>query len=184
LTRIFVYFVYFVVKLNCRFRVMLAYFWIAIGGALGSVARYWLSGAVAARSARLSVGHTRSSTSAARSPFGILAALAEPADAASSARRGGSFSCMESAAVTRRFPRSAFKPSNCSGPATCSRRAATSCCRFFSAHCRLAGLPARRRRQFNERTLTCKFPGTRCCCGFSSAKAIAGSTSRSMKPSF
>jgi fluoride exporter len=28
---------------------MLAYLWIAIGGALGSVGRYWLSGAVASR---------------------------------------------------------------------------------------------------------------------------------------
>ena len=59
---------------------MLAYFWIAVGGALGSVARFWLNGVV---STRLDVGETFPLGTlvvnvAGSFVIGILAALVVP----------------------------------------------------------------------------------------------------------
>lgn len=56
---------------------MLAYFWVAIGGALGSVARHWLSGLVAERYAQGFPWNTLVVNVFGSLVIGFLAALAE-----------------------------------------------------------------------------------------------------------
>ena len=58
--------------------IMLAYFWIAIGGALGSVSRYWLSGLVAARYGETFPWGTLAINVTGSFVIGFLAALTEP----------------------------------------------------------------------------------------------------------
>ena len=58
---------------------MLAYLWIAIGGALGSVARYWLSGAVARQFGETFPWGTLIVNVSGSLVIGFLAALVEPA---------------------------------------------------------------------------------------------------------
>ena len=57
---------------------MVAYFWVAIGGALGSVARYWLSGAIARQFGEAFPWGTLLVNVSGSFVIGILAAFAEP----------------------------------------------------------------------------------------------------------
>ena len=57
---------------------MLAYLWVAIGGALGSVSRYWLSGLVAARFGETFPWGTLVINVTGSFVIGIFAALAIP----------------------------------------------------------------------------------------------------------
>jgi fluoride exporter len=57
---------------------MLAYLWVAIGGALGSVSRFWLSGLVAARFGETFPWGTIAINVTGSFVIGILAALASP----------------------------------------------------------------------------------------------------------
>ncbi len=57
---------------------MVAYFLIALGGALGSVARYWLSGIVAERYAHAFPWNTLAVNVSGSLVIGVLAALTEP----------------------------------------------------------------------------------------------------------
>ena len=57
---------------------MLAYLWVAIGGALGSVGRYWLSGLVAARFGETFPWGTLAINVTGSFVIGIFAALAIP----------------------------------------------------------------------------------------------------------
>jgi CrcB protein len=56
----------------------LAYFWVAIGGALGSVGRYWLSGVVAARVGETLPWGTLVVNISGSFIIGLLASLTEP----------------------------------------------------------------------------------------------------------
>lgn len=56
----------------------LAYFWVAIGGALGSVGRYWLSGVVASRVGETFPWGTLVVNLSGSFIIGLLAALTEP----------------------------------------------------------------------------------------------------------
>jgi fluoride exporter len=58
---------------------MLAYLWIAIGGALGSVARYWCSGVVSRQFGETFPWGTLLVNISGSFVIGFLAALAEPA---------------------------------------------------------------------------------------------------------
>jgi CrcB protein len=57
---------------------MLAYLWIAIGGALGSVARFWFSGVVGRRFGETFPWGTLLVNVSGSFAIGLLAALAEP----------------------------------------------------------------------------------------------------------
>ncbi len=57
---------------------MLAYLWIAIGGALGSVARFWFSGVVARQFGETFPWGTLLVNITGSFAIGVLAALAEP----------------------------------------------------------------------------------------------------------
>lgn len=57
---------------------MLEYLWIAIGGALGSVARYWMSGAVAAKFGETFPWGTLVVNIVGSFAIGFLAALSNP----------------------------------------------------------------------------------------------------------
>ena len=57
---------------------MLAYLWVAIGGALGSVARYWFSGVVARFTGETFPWGTLLVNVSGSFVIGVLAALAEP----------------------------------------------------------------------------------------------------------
>lgn len=57
---------------------MLAYFWIAIGGALGSMGRYWISGLVTEHSPRAFPWGTLVVNITGSFVIGIFAAMAEP----------------------------------------------------------------------------------------------------------
>ena len=57
---------------------MVAYLWIAIGGALGSVARYWVSGIVAERYVHAFPWNTLVVNVTGSLVIGILGALTEP----------------------------------------------------------------------------------------------------------
>ena len=57
---------------------MIAYFWVAIGGALGSVARYWFSGVVARQLGEIFPWGTILVNISGSFLIGFLAAMAEP----------------------------------------------------------------------------------------------------------
>jgi fluoride exporter len=57
---------------------MLAYLWVAIGGALGSVSRFWLSGVVAGRFGETFPWGTLAINVTGSFVIGFLAALTEP----------------------------------------------------------------------------------------------------------
>ena len=57
---------------------VMAYLWIALGGALGSVGRYWLSGLVAVRAGGVFPWGTLVVNVTGSFLIGLLAALAEP----------------------------------------------------------------------------------------------------------
>jgi CrcB protein len=57
---------------------MIAYFWVAIGGALGSVARFWFSGMVARQFGEVFPWGTVLVNISGSFLIGLLAALAEP----------------------------------------------------------------------------------------------------------
>lgn len=57
---------------------MLAYLWVAIGGALGSVARFWISGLVAERYAHAFPWNTLAVNVTGSLVIGFFAALSEP----------------------------------------------------------------------------------------------------------
>ena len=57
---------------------MAAYCWVALGGALGSVARFWLSGLIAERYAHVFPWNTLAVNVTGSLVIGFLAALAEP----------------------------------------------------------------------------------------------------------
>jgi len=65
---------------------MLAYLWIGIGGALGSVGRYWLNGLVSARFATFPLG-TLTVNAVGSFVIGVFAALTLPEGWMSSAGR-------------------------------------------------------------------------------------------------
>ncbi len=57
---------------------MLAYLWVALGGALGSVARFWISGLVAERYVHAFPWNTLTVNVTGSLVIGLLAALSEP----------------------------------------------------------------------------------------------------------
>jgi CrcB protein len=59
---------------------MIAYFWVAIGGALGSVARYWFSGVVARHFGEFFPWGTVLVNISGSFLIGFLAALAQPGE--------------------------------------------------------------------------------------------------------
>ena len=57
---------------------MLAYLWIAVGGALGSVGRYWMSGVIGRQFGETFPWGTLLVNASGSFAIGVLAALAEP----------------------------------------------------------------------------------------------------------
>ncbi len=57
---------------------MLAYLWVALGGAMGSVGRFWLSGRIAERYVTAFPWNTLAVNASGSFVIGILAALTEP----------------------------------------------------------------------------------------------------------
>lgn len=57
---------------------MLAYLWVAIGGALGSIARFWISGLIAERYAHAFPWNTLAVNVTGSLVIGVFAALSDP----------------------------------------------------------------------------------------------------------
>ncbi len=163
---------------------MIAYLWVAFGGALGSVARFWFSGFIADRMGGTFPWGTLLVNVTGSFVIGFFATLTGP----------------EGRWLAHSNTRIFFMTGICGGYTTFSSfslqtlelvrggewlRAGVNCVGVRRAlpDRRLARLRAGRGPQLNQRLLICKSPTKPFCCESSSAKATASSTTRSTKRS-
>ena len=158
---------------------MFSYFVVAIGGALGSVGRFWLSGAIAQKFGETFPAGTLLVNISGSFIIGFFAALTGPDGRIWSSPSFRQFFMIGVLGVTRRFLLSACKhsplPVTGNGSSRRSTRSDHSC---FA--CSPSGSAIISRCYSINASIfrLWKFHVIRCCCGFSSAKAIAGITNR------